>query len=270
MPTTVKILFNGLALVFEEVDHWKVIFLCDKKHKLNFSHFKNYGSPSPPISLHTKGREISIKVEPSRPSVGVTTGDNYEKIFNISSLYAHRDGVNLRKPANMKKLDRVDLTIPYAKLFTETDTGVNYEIKKKGSTVNPTPLAPVAEIVGAEIKLNAGEKLLVIGKDALFPDLPEFPYDGNSIYTLSFDNDCGLDCDSSDDFGLYYDLIYDAKDPKLEFRAGRKGTVKDVLVDEDEESGAKEQYSEEPIRFLAPPDGNCDPISSFPPPGMEP
>jgi hypothetical protein len=143
-------------------------------------------------------------------------------------------------------MERVDMIIPHAMLYSEKDSGIEYEIKMNGSTAKPTPLGKVAEIVGAKIILNKNEKLLITGKDSAFPELPEFPEDDNAIYTLYFNNDCGTDCDDTDDFGLYYDLIYDAKDPKLEFRAGRKGTV-----------GKKR----------AVPDGNCDPIMIKPPPG---
>lgn len=247
MPTTIKILIGGLAVLFKEANHWRVIFLCDQKHKLKFYYFKDGEDSSKSKTLRKKGREISIRIEPPRPGGSRPTDENHQDIFNMVGLYAHRDGVKLKKPDEMKKMERVDMIIPYTNPYTEVPSDLEYEIKIHGSSARPTPMPKVAEIVGAKIVLNKGEKLIIAGNDSRFPTLPEFPDGGDVTYTLRFDNDCGNDCDEDDDFGLYYDLMFDAKNPALEFRAGRKGSLDN--------------------KKLLMPDGNCDPIIIDPPPG---
>lgn len=249
MPAYINILIHGLAVCFREEDYWKVMFLCDDQHRLKFTHRKNAAPASQVKELRKNNREIFFEVtNPKSPTKD--TGDYFEKIFNMSGLYAHRDGVKLKTPTTK---DVVTMTIPYAELYMESPkppqfpSEEEYHIKIKGRDETETRIGFVARTIGARIILNPGGNLIVRGRDTDFPaNLPHSPHDDGTTYVLNFDNNCLTnECQSDNDFEMYYELLSDKVNPDLRFIAGRP-PLHPVL--------------------RSTPDGNCDPVKIVPPP----
>jgi hypothetical protein len=249
--STINILIKGLALCFRQDNDWKVYFLCDEKHKLKFTHYRNgVVTGLPDIELCKAGREIFFEASDTQ-DVEDYRGSFYGNIFNINHDYAHDGAINLipdsRIPAGR---ELVKMTIQDAELNManptpdQLPTEEKYHIMIKDQPDTEREIHVVARTIVAKIALNSGN-FNIRGRDHEFPpDLPGSAYEVGTEYHLVFDNDCGNDCGDDDDFEEYYDLLEDPRG--LRFIAGRPPLLKSVDVV---------------------PDGNCDPIVSDPPPG---
>ena len=141
------------------------------------------------------------------------------------------------------------MSIKDAALGTFKLTDFPYYVQEDRPNSRPKPMGEVASIVGAEIRLNSGA-----GGAMMFDDGDgnlDFSYQDNDVHTLTFNNDCGTNCEhGKNDFTLFYDWIKDSEDEGRRFLAGKKTP------------GFSATKS-----LLSPLHGNCDPATVEPPPG---
>ena len=278
MSIKIQIQIKGLAVCYLPYlrgsttirqDSWKIVFLCDDNHKLIL---KDHTEKEHVLGSHQR---IDIDVHDSvssGSSFNSDLKDHFTHIFNIVDD-AHTGGVNFAnempptpEPSLPPHRHKVLMSIPHAKLGTYSRTKDIYGIKTNEPDSKYFPLNTVADVVSADIELNAGGRI-------------EIKVDGTKIIqvdtdaTLIFDNDCrplattDPACRSENDSQMFYEIIQGRENPPLRYIFGR--IMEDSPKDKSEDSlkAESEDSSKGEKQFLFHPDGNCDPISSEPPPG---
>ena len=260
MPMTVEILIKGLAVCFREGNFWRVVFICDGLHPVNFLHNEAPHAQSP-LQRNFTDRDISFEgASVSSPSPGPA----FNNIFNMAADYAH-------KPGNLKLLRTgmtkfISMLIPSASLDTKCLTKRKYFVQEDRYGAPVLIIDRVARIISAKFEVPGPAGLTMIIKEAGVPDIRvPFPFQNGTTLTLTFDNDCGILCHEND-FYLYYDLVKDK---------GWKKYVAGEIINSDllhfTDTAKIENLVTDttiPICNLARSAdlGNCDPVMIEPPP----
>jgi hypothetical protein len=133
------------------------------------------------------------------------------------------------------------MMIPAGILDREKLTDMNYYVEEVVADAVRRPLRrKVAASVRITMKLNSGGASMVVMDGEGTTAFP-FPFADRTTLNLTFDNDCGEECKTLNDFSLYYDWLKDTDYPNRRFTAGKDTQLK----------GRQ---------------GNCDPVVVEPPP----
>lgn len=245
MPTRLKITIEGLCVSYYEQGQWTVVFLCDEKHPLKFTHpaggFEN-------VRLYVPGRDVVARFTAAGlAAVGQPKGDDFTAIFNLAADYAHGPDKLVRRRRS-QGTSLVTLIVPDSTLSSVKRTDQPYFVQE----VKDRPGTPV-ELIGTV----ADKVLLEVGADEPVSlgiydqgsQLEQFDLKASAgSIDLELNNDCDGGCDYND-FIHIYEAFMDKEDDKM-FVAGqikpkRQGTKSLMSADQ----------------------GNCDPTVIEPPPG---
>jgi hypothetical protein len=245
MPMTVNFIIRGSAICYLD-NAWRVIFITDETHPVNFAHNSTSAPKIDTLRVPKTDRDIFIFVDkPVNPTPG--KGPNFDDILNMAAEYMHgHPKVKVKKTPSPGR-EIITMTLPVGILDRKDLTPRNYYIEQ----VTPIPTGKidlgrkVASSIKINMKLNRGSGMSMVIQERGEPTtLLTFPYRDGFTLNLNFDNDCGQDCKTENDFGMYYDWVKDIGEIRR-FSAGKL----DVAVSLQ---------------------GNCDPVSIDPPPGIEP
>ena len=244
----VKILISGLAIICQVPgeEFWKIVFLCDAAHPLNFR--DSQGGSNRQLFNGQDGSIVFSHEGKITSSLG--RGTDYDKIFNIaSSRYGHgADTLRVNRTGTWKVFT---MLIPSAVLGMEPHSGVNYVVKDYPFGGNRQEIGEIAKVICAEIDLDDSGGLTMIIDDGTGSTVIKH-YDSDT--ELRFDNDCHVASKSADDFLEYYYWLEDTVHRGRKFVAGKAPLL--IVQDTDKLDKGVEFSSDQ---------GNCDPIIIDPP-----
>lgn len=263
MPMNVEILIKGLAACYREGNFWKVVFICDGIHPVNFL-VNGVSHAQSPIQRDFNDRNISFMGVPDSP---LSTGPAFNSIFNMAAnTYAHGRGkLKLARNGNTKV---ISMLIPSASLDTYCLTQRKYFVQEDRRGAPVQIIDRVAGVISAKFEVTATSGLTMIIKEKGVNDIPIlFPFVDGTPLTLTFDNDCGEFCHEND-FYLYYDLVKDKSKKKL--MAGQVLNSHMIRFSSTAKIGNLVTDTTIPIfddgSDPSPDLGNCDPVVIEPPP----
>jgi hypothetical protein len=244
MAMNIDLIIKGSAICYLKDRLWHFVFITDDTHLVKLS----CSDPAvPPQELRKPKTDRSVSIYVDGPDDSSPKKEpNFDEVLNMSDLH----GVNnlVVKRTHNPNREVVLMTIPTGRVSRKDLTAENYyihQIKPPGHTRYPLNV-PVAASIQLNLKLSGKHGLSMVVNDGGSPHVLRFPldtYDGKTL-SLTFDNDCGEECKTANDFSLYYDWVQDV-DGETQFIAGKDDTVKGLQ-------------------------GNCDPVVVEPPPGVPP
>ena len=253
--SNIKITLKGLSIVYLVENIWKIVFICDNTHPINFKWKKNDEQWSNPITLAPVRtdpkkqviRTIIIDMKEPKPLTQVL--DYPPEMFDFTAEYAHKNGINWNDSG---ELDLAYMSMPNATLRTSGLSKDPYQIKIAES------LSSTASIIGqvtrkleANIEINSGGSIQIVTDDGI-EATPPLPFESGTNYSLYFNNDCDKSTKDLNDFNKYYSLIEDAVDRTIKFSAGEKtfSAISEMFFINDLEAF-----------IMTPGETNCDPGS---------
>jgi hypothetical protein len=221
--TKISITIKGLSIIYRMNGIWKVIFICDRTHKLHFLSSKN----TEPLVYHQdlaysdRDRILNFTnsdVVPAEPA----QGQDFDKVFKMIGEYAHKDGIIWERKSFdngflLANYTIVCLSVPNSIVYTKTLTRAHYKVHNLLSN-DKRDIGFVAKEVGIDIELRSGRVDLKDGNNIIAP-IP-FETDG-TIHNIILDNDCRDSECTNQDFFMYYRLLTDALNPRQTFDAGQ-------------------------------------------------
>ncbi|HEX8197783.1 MAG TPA: hypothetical protein VF571_16445 [Pyrinomonadaceae bacterium] len=263
MAMNVEILIKGLAACYREGNFWKVVFICDGIHPVNFLVHGEIHEQSP-LQREFSDRNISFTGVSDSP---LSTGPAFNSIFNMAAEdYAHgHDKLKLARNGSTKV---ISMLIPSAILDTYCLTRRKYFVQEDRRGAPVRIIDRVAAVISAKFDVTAMPGLTMIIKEKGVDDIPvHFPFVDGTKLTLTFDNDCGEFCHEND-FYLYYDLVKDKTKKKL--MAGQVLNSHMIRFSSTAKIGNLVTDTTIPIcddgSDPSPDLGNCDPVVIEPPP----
>jgi len=251
MPMNVEILIQGLAVCFQEGNAWRVVFICDGIHPVNFLH---NGTPhaQSPLQRRFTDRDISFTGVANSPA---STGAAFNRIFNMAADYAHGPRKLMKFEGNRRR-KFISMLIPSASLDTHCLTQRKYFVQEARRGAPVRIIDRVAGVISAKFVVTDPAGLTMIIREQGLPDISvPFPFQDGTPLTLTFDNDCGVFCHEND-FYQYYDRVKD--------KAGKEFVAGQILNSDvpAETIPICPNGDADPSADL----GNCDPVAIHPPP----
>lgn len=212
MATNVTIILQGVGMIYQKNDLWKIIYPFDDCHTLKFSFHEDGKLDEAIIGSLAAGNNTTIEIVTNLPSPGATEGENFTKFFDLTEADAHSSGI--QRIAN----NGVLLTIANATLDIYEMTQSNYVLKENGTIIKELGL--IGYSAKAEIELGPGEtfSILVNGSKILEGE-------SNLSYILNFNNHCyrppNAFAEDTTDFLMLYDVLEDASIGGRRFEVAR-------------------------------------------------
>jgi hypothetical protein len=219
----ITILIEGIGLIYEKADKWKVLFPFDSQHRVKFMWRVGVQDNIELLAMEDGEINISVKYPENNHTVDTTI---FNSFFNIKDV--HENGLATKSDWNERG---VLLSIPNATMSRRDETKSKFIVTKKGKKIKD--LGSIGYNAKAEIDLKEGGSLTVEAKNA---DGVFFSrtFSGQDL-TIMFDNDCptGLATEITD-FAMLYSILEDIptnpQDPKRRFSIERHPDSKPKLL----------------------------------------
>lgn len=227
MPTKVNISLTGNVVVYDDGEKWNLIFVTDNDHQFVIS---DLDGNHPDQTIRT-GKDRVLKLAAGQAANnGRSYTDNARKYaLNMSAPYLHdidpaTGGSNLKRthsPGHGREL--IEVTVPYGTIdcpsYPGSDFAPDYWIMGNGKST--TVGHPIAKVLILSFVDDVDKQLQLTSDDPTDPHVSPWNYN-NGVLNLKFDNDC-RGWGNVDDFVHYYDCVFDKRDKRIMFTAGKLG-----------------------------------------------
>ena len=247
MATLINISLSGNVAIYDDGANWNLVFITDNDHQFVISD----ADGNHPDRTIRNGKDRVLKLtagqvsDPSRSYAA--NAKNYA--LNMSAPYLHdvdpvsgrSNLIRTHSPGQGREL--ILVTVPYGTIdcpaFPGADFAPDYWIMGSGKSY--TVGHPIAKVLTLSFLDDSGTQLELTTGDPTEPAIDPWKY-STGVLNLKFNNDCQGQ-GNVDDFMHYYDCVYDKRDKRIMFTAGKLGGG--VLSSQ----------------------GDCDPSMIEPPPG---
>lgn len=226
MATLINILLTGNVAVYDDGANWNLVFITDNDHQFVIS---DLDGNHPDRTIRT-GKDRVLNLTAGKVADGRSYSSNAKNYaLNMSAPYLHDvDPVtgrsNLHRthsPGHGRELIRV--TVPYGTIDCPAGSGPDcapdYWIMGNGKS--HTVGHPIAKVLTLSFQDESGKQLELTAVAPTEPAVDPWKY-STGVLNLRFNNDC-RGHGNVDDFMHYYDCVFDKRDKRIMFTAGKLG-----------------------------------------------